>query len=139
MAGAFQGRPGTHTGVSALCSTSGQALHGVVQWQPASTSVRGGRGLPAGQPGGSGGPLQGPGAGRQHSKVSRLGRAFWPTGAKLLKLSAVVLESNAVSMWPPFCFGSSKRRRADSISKSASAKTGQSKGRTHDPERKRKR
>ncbi|XP_075873213.1 tyrosine-protein phosphatase non-receptor type 2 isoform X1 [Nelusetta ayraudi] len=33
----------------------------------------------------------------------------------------------------------SKRRRADSISKSSSAKTGQSKGRTHDPERKRKR
>lgn len=74
MAGAVQGRPGAHVGVSA----SGQALDGVVQRQPANTSVgRGGR-LPAGRPGSRGSPLQGPGAGRRHGKVSRLASGFWP-------------------------------------------------------------
>lgn len=135
MAGAVQGRPGAPVRVSA----SGQALDRVVQRQPARTPAGGGGRLPAGRPGSRSGPLQGPGAGWRHDKVSRLGRGFWPADTTNRSTRRKSFQKVTPSPCRILCFESSKRRRADSISKSASAKTGQSKGRTHDPERKRKR
>lgn len=74
MEGAVEGRPRADIRVSTIGSASCQVSNRAMQWQPTWTSARGGGRLQAGWESTHNAPLQRPGAGRQHDKVSWLSR-----------------------------------------------------------------
>lgn len=70
MEGAVEGRPRADIRVSTLGSASCQVSNRAMQRQPTWTSARGGGRLQAGWESTHSAPLQRPGAGQQHDKVS---------------------------------------------------------------------